>query len=109
MAAAEMLFLLKFLLLGGGLRNPILQKLEIFFCASLLLSARCWWKRLNIWKLVIFTLFLKFLDGTIGRAMDTATCHQGEPSQPQVRSAWLLLEDHLSPECRNPKALGLGR
>ena len=26
-----MLFLLKFLLLGGGLENPILQKLEIFF------------------------------------------------------------------------------
>ena len=30
-AAAEMLVLLKFLLLGGGLKNPILQKLEIFF------------------------------------------------------------------------------
>ena len=57
----------RFLGVAGGWNMSV-------WIASLLLSARRWWKRLNIRKLVVFTSFSKFLDGTIGRAMGTDGC-----------------------------------
>ena len=47
------------------------------------LSAHCLWKRLNIWKLVIFALFLKFLvlDDTIGRVIGAGGCVNGQLQQ----------------------------
>ena len=58
----------------GGFEGVMGGWNQLIWIASLLVSARRWWKRLKIWKLVNLALFLKFLDGTIGRVKVADGC-----------------------------------